>query len=139
MTGITWIQPYYDLVLNMIPKDTKTILDVGSGYGIFGYILRKSRDLDLLVSLDPFHYFHGHYDKSYITTWKDYYQNHSQYTDVLVSTEMIEHLPKSEALTFLNEAKVSTQHVIIATPFEFTNQESYDNNEYQRHRCNVTD
>jgi len=39
---ITWISPYLDIVLDEIPVDVKSILEVGCGSGIFGFIIKKN-------------------------------------------------------------------------------------------------
>lgn len=137
---ITWIQPYYDLILNEIPLNAKVILDVGAGYGIFGFILKKSRDVEV-TAIEPFDYDLDHYDFSYQMTWDKFYNSVKLYGlkyDVLVSTEMIEHLRKPQAVSFLGEVKDRANHIIIATPYNWEQQEHYDGNEFQEHKCLVT-
>jgi hypothetical protein len=139
MTKITWIQPYYDLILNQIPTDAKSILDVGAGYGIFGNILKNSRHDATLEAVEPFpEYDLHHYSHTYRMEWEKFYNTHEGKYDVLVSTEMIEHLPKEKAVDFLVQAKRKARKVIIATPYEWEQQDPYDNNEYQIHRCLMT-
>lgn len=141
MAEITWIQPYYDLILNEIPLDAKTVLDVGAGYGVFGSILKKSRDI-ITYAVEPFkEYDLSHYDQVINLTWNDFFENcfdEAKPFDVLVSTEMIEHLPKPHAINFLSQAKQAAKKVIIATPYHWEQQEAYDGNEYQRHNCVMT-
>ena len=135
---ITWIQPYYDLILYHVPKDTESIIDVGSGYGVFGYILSKARDIKRLISIEPFDYSTPQYNESHNMTWQEYYKTDPDSVDVIVSTEMIEHLEKEDALLFLEQAKKKSKTVIIATPFKFSDQDAYDDNDYQKHRCVLT-
>lgn len=132
---ITWIEPYYDLVLNMIPKNAKSILDIGAGSGIFGYILRKTRQAQL-TAIEPFSYDLTHYDRVINSTWQDAIP---QSNDIVIALEVIEHMDKSDALDFLTYCKdICNSMVIISTPFVFEQQPEYDNNPYQKHRCNIT-
>jgi hypothetical protein len=138
---ITWIQPYYDLILNEVPKDAKSILDVGAGYGINGFIMKKSRDAEL-YALEPFkEYDLSHYDFTYDLTgdtwYRDTFKNPFVF-DVIVSTEMIEHMESDDAQTFLHSAKKRAKKVIIATPYEWEQQEPYDGNKYQVHKSLMT-
>lgn len=136
---ITWIEPYFDLVLNEVPVNARTIIDVGAGSGIFGFILKKTRDCHV-TAIEPFGYQLGHYDLHYKTTWQDFFQRFDglQTFDVLVSTECIEHMKRSDALDFLNNAKRVAKKVIITTPSKFQQQPEYDDNEFQKHRCLIT-
>ena len=135
---ITWIQPYYDLILYHVPIDTESLIDVGSGYGVFGYILSKARDIKRLISIEPFDYTTSHYNEQHKMTWGEYYKTDPDPVDVIVSTEMIEHLTKEDALLFLQQVKKKAKTVIIATPFKFSDQDAYDDNDYQKHKCVLT-
>ena len=140
MNKITWIQPYYDLVLNKIPVDAKSILDVGSGYGIFGFIMEKARGA-VVSSIEPFEYDTSHYNYTYRMTWQQWYNDtikKQNKFDVIVSTEMIEHMTHEDAMAFLDTARLRADKVIVATPYEFEEQDAYDDNEFQVHRCKVT-
>lgn len=137
---ITWMQPYYDLVLNKIPLDTESLIDVGSGYGIFGYIISKARNLKSLTSIEPFDYSVDFYDTNHKITWQEFYKSklNLDKVDVIISTEMIEHLSKKDALLFLHQAKQKAKKVIIVTPYSFENQNAYDDNKYQKHNCVIS-
>ena len=135
---ITWLQPYYDTILNKIPLETKRILDVGAGYGIFGFILKKTRNATIDV-VEPFEYELEHYNEIFRETWQDWFKNWNKIKyDVLISTEMIEHLDIKEAEEFLEQAKLVAEMVIIATPITFTEQSDYDHNEFQLHKSLIT-
>ena len=135
---ITWMQPYYDIILSHVPIGTKSLIDVGSGYGIFGYILSKARDITKLVSVEPFDYDTPQYTESIKSTWQKFYNTSPDRVDVIVSTEMIEHLTKEDAILFLKQAKCLADRVVIATPYKYEDQEKYDGNEYQVHRCVIS-
>jgi len=137
MADITWVQPYYHIILDLIPRESKTILDVGAGYGIFGYILKKTRAA-IITSIEPFYNDLPH-DINYKITWDAWLSNHAQYHDVVVATEFIEHLEKSRALHFLEDVKKICNKSIIATPLEFEEQPTYDGNLRQIHQCLITE
>jgi len=132
MNEITWIQPYYHTILGLINRKTETILDVGFGYGILGYILRQTRKARLF-GIDPFYEDKYHiYNDTWRKTWQEWFDDMWSY-DVIVATEVIEHMELSDATDFLEESKKITKRVIIATPKEFEEQKEYDNNPYQKH------
>lgn len=135
---ITWIQPYYDILLNSVPLDTESLIDVGSGYGVFGYILSKARDIKRLISIEPFDYSTDHYNEHHKMTWQEYYKTDPDLVDVIVSTEMIEHMKKDDALLFLDQAKKKANTVIIATPYKYEEQSPYDGNKFQVHQSLIT-
>jgi hypothetical protein len=122
MKSITWIQPYYDLVLNKIPIGCKTVLDVGAGYGIFGFIIKQSRKCTI-DAVEPFDYLNKHYDHVFKLEWKDFHNGYvgsdtSKY-DVLVSTEMIEHLPheKHHSVMSIRDFEINNYKVQLLGTF----------------------
>lgn len=133
---ITWIQPYYHKILEYVPRGTKTVLDVGAGYGIFGYILKKTRNLERLDAIEPFYDDLTHYDNVVKATWKNTVLD--IFYDVIVATEVIEHMERDDALEFLDDVRNYGKKIIIATPKNFESQKEYDGNPYQSHKCVVT-
>ncbi len=116
---ITWISPYFDIVLDEVPLDAKRILEVGCGSGIFGFILKKTRPDAFIVGVEPFDYELDHYDYIHRMDWLDYYKyNQKEKFDVIVCNETLEHMPEKEALEFLEDAKRIAKKVIIGTPFK---------------------
>lgn len=137
MDKITWIDPYLDLVLKQVPLDAKSILEVGCGSGIFGFILKKTRD-SKVDGIEPFGYDLNHYDHIIRSDWKSFYRSTTHKYDVLVSNETIEHMKKNDAIWFLHEAKSIADKVIITTPYTFDQQPAYDDNPLQVHQCVIT-
>ena len=136
---ITWIEPYYDLMLNKIPLDTRSVLDVGAGKGIFGFILRNTRDLTTLDAVEPFEHGLGHYDNVWKQTWQEWFENNREKKyDIVVAFEMIEHLTREDAMNFLKQVKCISKKAIIVTPIKFERQEEYEQNVYQTHRSLMT-
>ena len=139
MKDITWIQPYYHLILDRVPKDATSFLDVGAGNGIFGFILSRTRDCKRLDAIEPFGYELDHFDNVYRMSWKQWYKTQPTPYDVLISTECIEHMDKKDALLFLDQAKEISKNIVIATPILFEEQKAYDGNEHQRHKCVISE
>lgn len=136
---ITWVQPYYDLILNKIELDTEILIDVGSGQGILGYMISRARDIATLISVEPYkQYNQPHFNKQYNMTWHDFIELTDYKADVIISTEMIEHMEKKDALLFLEQVKSRAVKVIIVTPYYFSEQEKYDDNDLQSHRCSIS-
>ena len=139
MKDITWIQPYYHLILDRVPRDATTFLDVGAGSGIFGFILTRTRNVEQLDAIEPFSYELDHFNHVFRMSWKDWYDEQSSTYDVLISTECIEHMNKEDALRFLDQAKDIAKNIVIATPRKFEEQKPYDGNDYQIHRCVISE
>lgn len=142
MHTVTWIEPYYDLILNEIPKDVKDVLEVGCGSGILGFIIKQTRQCKVL-GIEPFDYDLGHYDSCYRGTWQEWINSECVFSPsyrygCIVSTECIEHMEKKDALVFLQEAKKIAEKVVIATPYKFDHQPAYDNNPHQVHKSLIT-
>ena len=135
---ITWIEPYFDLILNKIPLDTKTVLDVGCGSGVFGFIISKTRNCKIF-GIEPFDYDLSHYSNIFRGTWKEFFlKNKSAHFDIIIVTETIEHMERGDALNFLEEAKTITDRIIVVTPYKWQQQPAYDNNQFQVHKSLIT-
>lgn len=135
---ITWIQPYYDILLNMIPQDVKTVLDVGTGYGVFGFIIKNARSCHI-TGIEPFQgYDLSHYDEVIRKPFDEYEDMFDRKFDCIVCTEVIEHMEKHLAMKFLSMIKSLGKTVIIATPFNDDSQDSFDGNPYQVHQCRIS-
>ncbi len=129
-------------VLAFIPKCFGgLLLDVGCGWGWFGFRLRIDREVrGLLIGLDVFaptlrrlkklNIYDGlvRADIRFIP-FKD------AIVDVVFATEVIEHLPKEEGYVFLDELdRVSRGMIIVTTPRGFFPQGAYDGNIFETHR-----
>ena len=139
MKDITWIQPYYHLILDRVPRDARTFLDIGAGNGIFGFILSKTRDCERLDAVEPFDYELNHFHNVYRMTWNEWFSKNSTTYDVIISTECIEHMEKKDALLFLDEVKVIAKNIVIATPIKFEEQKAYNGKDYQRPKSGIAE
>jgi ubiquinone/menaquinone biosynthesis C-methylase UbiE len=122
---------YHNFVLSEIGKKRKmTVLDVGAGFGIWGYLIHTLRKPSLLVGLDI--------DKNYLSVLK----KHKIYDcvvlasasalpvtekifDYVLAVEVIEHLPKLDGESMISELeRVCLQKVILTTPNGYLSQHS---------------
>ena len=125
----TWTRPFLHELLEEIPKDVESLIDVGCGRGIVGAITRIYRTPKRLVGIDIF--------QDYI----DFCKKYSIYDEVLrldlrsaqlpfndrefsVATciETIEHLPRQQGEKLLNELHRIADLVIVSTPSAFFRQ-----------------
>jgi len=119
--------PYEEhrFVLNEVPQlENKRILDCGCGQGIWAYLMRceKRGDEGYIVGLDlnePFLAFckkHRVYDDLVLSdTSRLPFRNKS--FDMILASEVIEHLTKDQALKFLEEIeRVCKRRIILTTP-----------------------
>ncbi len=59
--------------------------------------------------------------------------------DLVIATDLIEHLTKEEGIKFLEKAeKIARKKIIIFTPNGFINQDPYEDNVYQIHKSGFT-
>jgi hypothetical protein len=58
--------------------------------------------------------------------------------DIAIALEIIEHLPKDDAIKMLSELERVARRVIISTPNIFFGQRTYDANPFQRHLSRVS-
>ncbi len=138
----TWTRPFLHELLEEIPKDVDSLLDVGCGRGIIGAMTRIYRNPKRLVGVDIF--------QDYIDFCKKYsiydelhrldlrqtplpFQN-SEFS-VATCIETIEHLPKEQGEELLEELHRVADTVIVSTPSSFFRQpESHvKRNPFQAH------
>ena len=125
----TWTRPFLHELLEEIPKDVESLIDVGCGRGIVGAMTRIYRTPKRLVGVDIF--------QDYIDFCKKYsiydelhrldlrqtplpFQNHE--FSVATCIETIEHLPKNRGEKLLEELHRIADTVIVSTPSSFFRQ-----------------
>jgi 2-polyprenyl-3-methyl-5-hydroxy-6-metoxy-1,4-benzoquinol methylase len=137
---VTWTHRWLFEILERIPVETNSIVDVGCGRGVIGALVRIYRKPKRLVGIDAFrpyldfcrhHYFYDElyqYDLRQIPlpfSYKEF--------DVATCIEVIEHLPKNNGVNLLNELERIAKKVILTTPNVSFKQEALDNNPFQKH------
>jgi ubiquinone/menaquinone biosynthesis C-methylase UbiE len=128
--------------MNVIPKklDNYFVLDLACGFGSYAYRMRVEKEgRPIIVGLDLW--------KPYIMKIKELRlyddvilgdANHlpfiSNSFDIVLASEIIEHIPKKFGERFLFEVeRVSKKMVIIVTPCGFMPQKDIHGNPYEKH------
>ncbi len=137
-----WTRPFLHELLEEIPKDVESLIDIGCGRGIVGAITRIYRTPKRLVGIDIFQ---DHID--FCKKYRIYDELHrldlrivplpfsNQEFSVATCVETIEHLPKRKGEKLLNELYRIADVVIVSTPSAFFRQPKnhVKNNSFQAH------
>lgn len=139
---VTWTHGFLDVIAHFLPERPESILDVGCGPGIAGALCRLYRNPKRLVGVDVF--------RPYLVSLRhlNVYDSLIQVDlsrtpalpfradafDVGLALEVIEHLPKDAGVHLMESLKAQCTRVIVSTPNEFFEQDTYDDNPFQRHR-----
>lgn len=140
MVDVAWTHPALPYILGTIPKEMKSLIDVGCGRGIIGALCRIYREPSRLVGMDVY--------ESYLQFCKQFkfYDEYGNWNlekpplpfknrefDVATCIEVIEHLPKDSGGRLLDELERIATRIIVTTPNIFSEQATFDNNPYQEH------
>jgi 2-polyprenyl-3-methyl-5-hydroxy-6-metoxy-1,4-benzoquinol methylase len=125
----TWTRPFLHELLEEIPKDVDSLIDVGCGRGIVGAMARIYRTPRRLVGVDIFQDYidfckkYSIYDELHCL---DLRQTPLPFRDnefsVATCIETIEHLPKKHGERLLDELHRIADTVIVSTPSVFFRQ-----------------
>lgn len=140
--------PVHDFVLDPVvlssfrKGDTGTVLDLGCGYGLFGYMLRLERDFKgTLIGVDAYppyakklkEYAGAVYD-SLVVADARHLPFRDGAVDTVLASEIIEHMPKGDGFRLIGEAeRVGRKRVIVTTPRGFIPQERHNENDLEVH------
>lgn len=137
---VTWTHPFLFEVLNLIPKNIETLIDVGCGRGIIGALMRIYRSPNWLICIDAFKPYlefckrHHLYDEYICLDLKiDSLPFKRKQFNVATCLEVIEHLPRHNGEKLLNELERIADTVIISTPNRYFKQDHFDSNPLQAH------
>lgn len=137
---VTWTHPFLPRVLNEIPLDTRTLIDVGCGRGIIGALMRIYREPKRLVGVDVFQPYLNFcrkfnlYDEVYcLDLRKVPLPLKGKEFDVVTCIEVLEHLPRKDGEKLLDEIERLARLVIVTTPTTFFSQRDFDDNPFQKH------
>jgi hypothetical protein len=148
--------PYDDTVFvldflgKLIWEQEAIILDVGAGFGRWGFLLRchlgfgksLTAQRPQRLRVDAIEAFEGNaspiyecvYDQTYLGDASEILSGLGQY-DVIICSHVIEHFEKAQGIKFLDEmVKHANKAVIVGLPFGECPQEEYDGNIFEVHR-----
>ena len=138
----TWTRPFLQELLEEIPKDLVSLIDVGCGRGIVGAMTRIYRAPKRLVGVDIFQEYidfcekYTIYDELYCL---DLRQTPLPFQDqefsVATCIETIEHLPKKLGEQLLDDLGRIADTVIVSTPSNYFRQPKShtEHNPFQAH------
>ena len=138
----TWTRPFLHELLEEIPKDVESLIDVGCGRGIVGAMTRIYRTPKRLVGVDIFQDYidfckkYSIYDELHrLDLRKTPLPFNDNEFSVATCIEMIEHLPKRQGEQLLDELHRIADTVIVSTPSAYFRQPKGHvvRNQFQEH------
>lgn len=138
---VAWTHPSLPSILNVIPYDIESLLDLGCGRGIVGALCRIYRNPNRLVGMDIFEPYldfcnkYMLYDKlmKYNLNCLPLPFDNKEF-DVVTAIEIIEHLPKGKGEFLLSEMeRICRKRIIVSTPNSFFKHAIFDGNVFQLH------
>lgn len=130
---------YFWYIDYSIPKEAKTLLDLGTGKGKLASYIKRRRDIlidgieiykpyvDLLSKL-------GIYRKVIVGDITKKRLVDKKY-DIILCSQVLEHLPKEKAKKVLKDwERHAKKKIIVGVPNGRVNQSEYDGNKHQGHR-----
>ncbi len=130
----------------IIEKNPVSVLDIGIGFGKFGFLAREYTDVRLgryfnpetrIDGIEIFEKYIGQlqreiYDNIYIGNAVDILPTLGDY-DMIICSDVLEHLSEKDGLFLLNLIKEKSRFAMIVTPVRVLQQEALYNNEYEKH------
>ncbi len=137
---VTWTHRALPQILDAIPVNCKSLLDVGCGRGIIGALSRIYRGVNRLVGVEGFEPYlefsqqAGFYDDIILRNLSNTpLPLKTQEFEVVTCIEVIEHLERIAGQKLLDELERIGSRVIVTTPNILFQQNEYDGNVFQRH------
>jgi SAM-dependent methyltransferase len=138
--SVTWTHRALPSILDAIPVNCTSLLDIGCGRGIIGAMCRIYRGVSRLVGVDGFEPYlefsrkAGFYDYTVLRDLNAVpLPFDSNEFEVVTCTEVIEHLSEVAGQNLLDELERIAAMVIVTTPNVRFEQDEYDGNSLQRH------
>jgi hypothetical protein len=136
----TWTHSALPKILDAIPIDCRSLVDVGCGRGIIGALCRVYRAPERLVGIDGFEPYidfcrrMNFYDEMDLLELKNLpLRFKTREFHVATCIEVIEHLPKDGGEALLDELERIAPVIILTTPGIYFDQDEYDGNPFQKH------
>lgn len=126
----------------------KSILDVGPGYGKWGFLMREALDFvegryspdswkTEIVGIDGFRHQSPLLDWAYNRVLVDDIRNRMDFAsgfDMVVLGDVIEHFEKDEGRQLLSTLLSTNRNVLVITPLHYFEQGSLEDNPFEIHR-----
>ncbi len=141
-----------DFVRRIMKEKPKTILDVGCGFGRYGFLCREYLDIwdssyeydEYRVQIDAIEIFNTYlgalqqsiYDSIYRMDATEIPWNLGEY-DLIILSDVLEHMNPRVAMDVLDHAKKMAGLVYVKTPNTDRAQENTYGNEHERHKCGI--
>lgn len=143
-----------DIVELILLTDPKSILDVGMGFGTYGFLAREYLELwdgkgrydDRKVRIDGIEVFQKYitpvhdfiYDQVYIGDAIDVLPNLKAIYDLVLIIDVLEHFDDKNGMRLLEECNERGRNIIISTPKDMLPQKSVFGNPYETHKSHWT-
>jgi len=149
------IAPICDWMSGKSTKDISSVLDVGCGFGKWGFLARlyiqiwtsvitteQWKNWKNELRVDTIEIYEDYitdlqrklYNNIYIGDMRKLIDTVENY-DLIILGEVIEHVPFVEGLKLLNTARKKSKWTIITTPDYFLKGKAYMGNHYEQHQC----
>lgn len=145
------INEILDAVLMVNPK---SILDIGVGYGKYGFLCREFLDTmkhddnygkrtHIIEGIEVFPKYltpvHDYiYDKIHIGNAKDVLPKLDKKYDMILLIDVLEHFTYEDGIIILNECKRHCDYIIISVPKDIGNQGTVHGNKHETHHFQWT-
>lgn len=145
---MTCSRPYVlEAVCNrIIEKNPMSVLDIGIGFGKFGFLAREYTDVrlgryfDRQTRIDGIEIFEKYvtplqqqiYDNIYIGNAIEILPTLDKY-DMMICSDMLEHVNEKDGVFLLDAIEKKSRFAMIVTPIRVLQQEALYNNEYEKH------
>lgn len=130
----------------IIEKNPVSVLDIGIGFGKFGFLAREYTDIfhgryfDWETRIDGIEIFEKYitklqreiYNNIYIGNVIDILPTLGHY-DMIICCDLLEHLNEQDGNALLDLIKRQSKFALIATPITVFRQDAYCDNEHERH------
>lgn len=142
--------PYHisSMLKTIIGLNPKSIMDVGCGFGKWGFLCREFLDIrdknyfpsEWKIRIDGIEIFSKYlteihkyiYNKIYV---KDVRNFDIKGYDLVILGDIIEHFEKDEAIKLIDRLIKNNNNILISTPDGFYEQDEYKGNKHQIHKC----
>ena len=127
----------------LVKLQPKRVIDVGAGNGSYGRMIRECLDKCEIIGIEVWKpYIEGYtlwklYDKVILGDIRILIDDERIYGDLIIFGDVLEHLPKKDALDIVKKASKKFKFILINSPIGFQPQ-GVENNPYETHLCGIS-